>query len=145
MKFLVMHGPNLNRLGKRRPEKYGHHTLADITDDLEKTAKELGAEADHVQSNTEGELVDWLHDRQDAADGVVLNPAGLTYYGWSLHDALQDTGLPVAVVHIGQFWAYEKGRRPDIFAELATIHLTGAGWRGYQLALRALHDKITAT
>ncbi|MGK3206148.1 type II 3-dehydroquinate dehydratase [Amycolatopsis sp. MEPSY49] len=144
MKFLIMHGPNINRLGKRWPEKYGHHTLADITADVDTTARALGVEVDHVQSNTEGDLVGWLHDRQDTADGVVLNPAGLTYYGWSLHDGLHDAGLPIAIVHIGQFWAYERGRRPDIFAELATIHLTGAGWRGYQFALRALHGKISA-
>lgn len=93
---------------------------------------------DYVRSNAEGDLAS-----STAAHGIVINPTGLTYYGWLLHDPLHDTGLPIAIVHIRQFRAYEKGHRPDIFAELATIHLTRAGWHGYQFALRALHGKIS--
>ncbi|MCU1417511.1 MAG: hypothetical protein JWP32_1685 [Schumannella sp.] len=144
MKYLILNGPNINRLGLRNPAKYGTTTLAEITADLDRHAATLGVELDHVQSNHEGDLIDWLHERQDAADGIVVNPAGLTYYGWSLYDALMDTGLPIAVVHIATFWAYEKGKRPDIFADLATVHLSGAGWAGYRHALSALHERITA-
>ena len=140
MKILVLQGPNLNRLGRRNPEKYGRQTLADIEADIELCAAELGVQAEQFQSNHEGELLDWLHARQDHEDAIIVNPAGLTYYGWSLYDALCDTRLPIAIVHIAQFWSHEKGRRPDIFADLATVHVAGLGWQGYRHALQALVD-----
>lgn len=142
MKFLIMHGPNLNRLGVRKPEKYGHATLDDITADVDATAMELSVETEHFQSNHEGDLVSWLHQHQDSADAVIINPAGLTPYGYSLLDALRETGLPVVIVHLSQFLAIDGKERTDIFADSATSYIAGAGWHGYGLAVRAIHGKL---
>jgi 3-dehydroquinate dehydratase II len=142
MNYLVIQGPNLNRLGKRDPRRYGDQTLADIEADIDAAAEELGVTVAHVQSNHEGHLVDWLHERQDDLDGgIVVNPAALCLYGWSLRTALCDTGLPVAVVHISQLHAYEPVPKLDIFADMAAVYIAGAGWRGYRYALEALHAK----
>ena len=138
MRAAVLHGPNLNRLGVRRPEKYGRATLDDITHHVDETAERLGASAVHVQSNHEGDLVGFLHDRQHELDAIVVNPAGLSAYGYSLLDAVRDTGLPFAVVHISEWHAIDAKERHDIFASSATVYLAGAGWRGYSLALEAL-------
>ncbi|MFF4476859.1 type II 3-dehydroquinate dehydratase [Streptomyces sp. NPDC001520] len=142
MRAAVLHGPNLNRLGKRRPDKYGQTTLADIERDIDDTAARLGIAAEHFQSNHEGSLIDWLHERQDGLDLIVVNPAGLTPYGYSLLDALNDTGLPIGVVHISPFGAMDGRTRQDIFAASATVYASGMGWRGYSHALEALSTKI---
>lgn len=138
MRLAVLHGPNLNRLGKRNPAKYGSATLDDIVRDVDDTARRLGVTALHFQSNHEGMLIDWLHQRQDEIDAIVINPAGLTAYGYALLDAVRDTGHPFAVVHISQWYAHDGLERTDIFARSAAICLAGAGWRGYSLALEAL-------
>src|SRR5215212_2847449 len=105
MRLAVLHGPNLNRLGRRQPEKYGTATLDDVVGDIDATAQRLGVAVLHFQSNHEGALVEWLHARCDDIDGIVINPAGLSAYGYSLLDALRDTGHPFAVVHISQWHA----------------------------------------
>lgn len=138
MQLAILHGPNLNRLGDRRPDKYGVATLDDITEDVNATATRLDVTALHFQSNYEGALTEWIHDRQAAIDGYVVNPAGLASYGYAWLDALRDTDRPFAVVHISQWHAWDGRDRTDIFAGDATVYLTGAGWRGYSLALEAL-------
>jgi 3-dehydroquinate dehydratase II len=142
MRIAILHGPNLNRLGKRRPEKYGTVTLAGITVDVDDTARRLGVEAVHFQSNHEGELIDWVHAHLDTIDGIVINPAGLSPCAYSLLDAIRDTEHPFAVVHISQWHAIDGKERTDIFANSATVYLAGAGWRGYALAVDALAGKI---
>jgi 3-dehydroquinate dehydratase II len=138
MQLAILHGPNLNRLGERRPDKYGVATLDDITADVDATAARLDVTTLHFQSNYEGALTEWIHDRQAAIDGYVVNPAGLASYGHAWLDALRDTDRPFAVVHISQWHAWDGRDRTDIFAGAATVYLTGAGWRGYSLALEAL-------
>lgn len=138
MQLAILHGPNLNRLGERRPGKYGVATLEDITTDVDATAARLDVTALHFQSNYEGALTGWIHDRQTDIDGYVVNPAGLASYGYAWLDALRDTDRPFAVVHISQWHAWDGRDRTDIFAGAATVYLTGAGWRGYSLALEAL-------
>lgn len=143
MRIAVLNGPNINRLGRRRPDKYGTTTLADITADVDATAARLGVTAVHLQSNHEGELVEFIHDHQDGWAAIVLNPAGLTPAGWSLLDAVRDTELPFAVVHISQFLAIDGKERPDIFADTATTYISGAGWRGYSIAVEVLVGRLT--
>jgi 3-dehydroquinate dehydratase-2 len=139
MHFLALQGPNLNRLGTRKPERYGRRTLAEIQADMDLRARELGATLAHVQSNSEGALIDWLQERQDGADGMILNPAGLTNYGRSLRDALDDTEKPVAIVHISTVHNREAWRVNDVFAEIASAgYVMGLGWRGYLVAIEAL-------
>ncbi|MEV0070989.1 type II 3-dehydroquinate dehydratase [Amycolatopsis sp. NPDC050768] len=142
MRIAVLHGPNLNLLGARRPEKYGTTTLAEITADVDQTAAQWGATAVHYQSNHEGALVDWVHAHRDAVDAIVINPAGLTPVAYSLLDAIRDTDRPFAVVHISQWHALDGKERNDIFAPLAAVYLAGAGWHGYALAVEALVFKV---
>ena len=138
MIFAILHGPNLNRLGERSPAKYGTATLAEVDRHIEKTAARLGVHSAHFQSNHEGHLIDWLHERHRDLAGIVINPAGLSPYGYSLLDAIRDTQLPFAVVHISQWHAFDGKERTDIFAGSASVYIAGAGWRGYALALDAL-------
>jgi 3-dehydroquinate dehydratase-2 len=142
MKVAVLQGSNLNRLGRRNPQKYGHVTLAEITADLEKTAAELGVDLDHLQSNSEAALIDFIHANQDGWHGIVINPAGFSAAGYPLLDAVRDTDLPYAVVHISQWHAIDAKERTDVFAGTATVYVAGAGWRGYSLALDAIVHRI---
>jgi 3-dehydroquinate dehydratase-2 len=144
MQIAVLHGSNLNRLGVRRPDKYGRTTLAEITSHVDDTATRLGARVVHHQSNHEGDLVEFVHDHQHDWAGIVLNPAGFSSSGYSLLDAVRDTGHPFAIVHISQWHAVDGRERTDIFATSATTYVAGAGWRGYSLALEALVHKIRA-
>jgi 3-dehydroquinate dehydratase II len=138
MHVAVLNGPNLNRLGSRRPDRYGRRTLDDIVADVEKTAARLGVRVSHVQSNHEGALLDWLHEHLGDLDALIVNPAGLTPYGRPLYDALSDAGLPVVVVHITQLYRYYGNDTPDLFRDLATAYIAGLGWRGYVVALEHL-------
>jgi 3-dehydroquinate dehydratase-2 len=142
MKIAVLHGSNLNRLGKRNPQKYGHATLADITADLDKTAAELGVDITHRQSNSEADLIDFIHDEQEEWQGIVINPAGFSSAGYPLLDAVRDTGHPFAVIHISQWHAIDAKERVDIFASTAAVYIAGAGWRGYSLALDSIVHKV---
>lgn len=137
----VLNGPNMNRLGKRRPDRYGHQTLNDIVADLRETAGRLGAEITHFQSNHEGALVDWLHEHQDGLQALIVNPAGLTPYGRPLHDALGDTGLPVAIVHVTQLYRHYGTDSQDLFRDIAFVYIAGLGGRGYGVALEHLHAR----
>jgi len=142
MKVAVLHGSNLNRLGRRNPAKYGRHTLDDITADVEKTADALGVQVVHRQSNSEADLVDFVHAHQDDWAGIIVNPAGFSSIGYPLLDALRDTDLPFAVVHISQWHAIDGKERVDIFASSAAVYIAGAGWRGYSSALEAIAHEI---
>lgn len=138
LKLVVIHGPNLNRLGKRDPARYGSKTLAEVNADIEAAAQDLNAQVEVVQSNHEGDLVDWLHERVDEIDGIVINPASLTPYGRSLAQAVGESGLPVAVVHISSVYKTAKPGRVDLFAEVADAVITGIGTHGYTVALEHL-------
>ena len=145
LKLLALQGPNLDRLGRRDPTTYGSLTLARVQEAMTEHAAKRGAEIDHVQSNWEGALLDWLHERQDAADAIIVNPAGLTAVGHPLRDALCDAALPLAVVHISNLHARPAPwRRDDIFAPIASVYIAGAGWMGYLWAIDGLLDRIGA-
>lgn len=138
MKILVLHGPNLNLLGRREPHIYGSLTLADVNRKLEELAKELRVELTAFQSNHEGELVDFLHQHIDSAAGAILNPGGLTQYGVSLHDAIKGMPFPVVEVHITNRHAREEWRAHSIISSAAKGTVEGLGWRSYSGALRTL-------
>lgn len=148
-RVLVIQGPNLNRLGKRPAQHYGRQTLEDLTQIIDDAAAERGIDVEHRQSNTEGVLVDWLHERIDDASGVVVNPAGLTFYGDSLRQALLESGLPIAVVHMSNIYSRDDivlkpWRQHDVFADIATAYIAGLGAPGYVVAIDALLEKGTA-
>jgi 3-dehydroquinate dehydratase-2 len=138
VRILVLHGPNLNLFGRREPHIYGTTTLAEINGKLEVLAAELGANLVIVQSNHEGALVDSLHAHIDSADGAILNPAGLTQYGVSLHDAIKAMPFPVIEVHMSNIAAREEWRHHSIISPAVRGTVQGLGWRSYTAALRAL-------
>ena len=141
MQILVLQGPNLTRLGVRKPEVYGTHTLEQIQEAMDRRAGDLGCSLEHFQSNHEGGLIDWLQERQDGCDAIICNPAGLTNYGLSLRDALVETERDLAIVHLSNVHAREQWRRNDVFAEVTNLYIAGLGWRGYVAAVDALHDR----
>lgn len=145
MRILILHGPNLNLFGRREPHIYGTMTLAEINQRLEALAKELKAELVVVQSNHEGVLVDTLHKHIDDADGALLNPAGLTQHGVSLHDAIKAMPFPVLEVHMSNIAAREEWRHHSIISSAVKGTVQGLGWRSYTAALRALVEMVRET
>jgi 3-dehydroquinate dehydratase-2 len=138
MKILVLHGPNLNLFGRREPHIYGKTTLAEINARLEKLAGELGVTLDIVQSNIEGELINFLHQNIDEAQGALVNPAGLTQHGVPLHDAIKAMPFPVLEVHMSNIAAREAWRAHSIISPAVKGTIQGLGPQSYLAALRAL-------
>ena len=142
MKILVLHGPNLNLLGRREPQIYGSMTLAEVNDRLQTEARELKVELEVLQSNHEGDLVDFLHQHIDSAAGAILNPAGLTQFGVSLHDAIKTMPFPVIEVHISNRHQREEWRHHSIISSAVKATVEGLGWRSYTAALRKLVEIV---
>jgi 3-dehydroquinate dehydratase II len=138
LKILVLHGPNLDLLGRREPHIYGRTTLAEIDARLRDLAEEMNAEVESFQSNHEGALLDHLHARLDSVDGCVLNPAALTQHGVGLHDCIKALPFPVVEVHLSNIQTRELWRRHSIVGEAARASVMGLGWRSYTAAFRAL-------
>ncbi len=138
MKILVIHGSNLNMLGKREKALYGDKTLAQIDSLLAEKAQELGAEVLAFQSNSEGALIDFIQGEAAKAEGIIVNPGAYTHYGLSLRDALTDSALPVIEVHLTNIYAREEWRRSSVIAPIARGQISGLGWRGYISALEIL-------
>ena len=141
MKILVLNGPNLNLLGVREPDVYGLETLADLESKLEVEANELGCEVYFRQTNSEDELIGWLHEALKAKSPVVLNPAAFTHYSYALRDAcaaLTSSGVALIEVHISNPHAREQFRQNSVIAAVATGQIAGFGFDSYALALRQL-------
>ena len=138
VKVLVLHGPNLNLFGRREPHIYGTTTLAQINEKLVTLAGELGVTLDILQSNHEGALVDKFHENIDIAAGALLNPAGLTQHGVSLHDAIKAMPFPVLEIHMSNIAAREQWRHHSIISPAVKATIQGLGWRSYTMGLRAL-------
>ncbi len=137
MTVLVLHGPNLNRLGKRQPEVYGTTTLEDVNAQLRDRARELRVDVDCRQSNFEGELIGWVHEAADAGWPVIINPGGLTHTSVALRDALAEVadGAGFVEVHISNVHAREPFRHHSYLSPIAIGVIAGLGTRGYTLAL----------
>jgi 3-dehydroquinate dehydratase-2 len=138
MKILVLHGPNLNLFGRREPHIYGTTTLAEIDEKLRVLSAEFGVELEILQSNHEGDLVDKLHQNIDIAAGALLNPAGLTQHGVSLHDAIKAMPFPVLEIHMSNIAAREEWRTHSIISPAVKATIQGLGWRSYTAGLRAI-------
>jgi 3-dehydroquinate dehydratase-2 len=134
----ILNGPNLNLLGEREPEIYGSQTLSEIMGDAERLGQELGLRVQAFQSNYEGELIERLHEARGKADGLVLNPGGLTHTSVALRDAVAATGLPAIEVHLSNLARREPFRRRSLIAPVAWGSIAGLGPWGYLLAVRAL-------
>src|SRR4051812_3945955 len=142
IELLVLHGPNLNLFGRREPHIYGTTTLAEINDKLAAIAKELDVELETFQSNHEGALVDKFHENIDIASGAMLNPAGLTQHGVSLHDAIKAMPFPVLEIHMSNIAAREEWRHHSIISPAVKATIQGLGWRSYTAGFRALAELI---
>ena len=142
MRILVINGPNMNMLGKRVPEHYGEQTLESIERTLSQKAQELGCEVAFFQSNHEGEIIDFIQKETSASAGILINPGALTHYGYSLHDALADCGLPVVEVHLSNIYAREDWRRQSVIADVTIEQVTGFKSESYSLGLTALTNYI---
>lgn len=140
--ILVLNGPNLNLLGSREPNVYGAATLEDVRADLEALAGDLGTTVELRQTNSEGQLIDWLHAAAaDGARGVVMNPGGLGHTSVALRDAVAAVSVPVVEVHVSNVHARESFRHVCLTAGASVGVITGLGVAGYGLALRYLIER----
>ena len=142
MRILVINGPNLNMLGRRELKHYGADTLELIEQKLAEKGKALGCELIFFQSNHEGSIIDFIQEKADAADGILINPGALTHYGYSLHDALADCGLPVVEVHLSDIHAREKWRQKSVISDVVIKQISGLKAQSYFLGLEALIKHI---
>lgn len=138
MRVLVLHGPNLNRLGKREPQVYGRGTLEELNRKLMELAAELQLELKIFQSNSEGALIDRIQEESGWTDGILINPGAYTHYSYALRDALAGEGLPVVEVHLSNVHQREEFRQQSVIAPIAAGQIMGFGFDSYLLGLRAI-------
>ncbi|MCK0140732.1 type II 3-dehydroquinate dehydratase [Aliiroseovarius sp. F47248L] len=132
----ILNGPNLNLLGKRQPEVYGHETLADVEAQCQKAATSAGLSQKMLQSNHEGQIVDWIQEAREDAAGIIINPAALTHYSIAVLDALNAFDGPVIEVHISQIHKREAFRHKSYVSHRADAVMAGFGTHGYALAMQ---------
>ncbi len=141
MKVLVLHGPNLNLLGQREPDLYGHSTLDQINGKIEVLAAQLGLEVEFYQSNQEGLLIDCIHRARGKYDWIVFNPGAFTHYSYALRDALTATGIKTIEVHLSNIQAREEFRSRSVIAPVCVGQVSGFGVISYYLALYAIFEQ----
>ena len=138
----VLHGVNLSELGRRDSEQYGGVTYQELQVRVGEFGRELDLELRFFQTNHEGHFVERLHRLEGIADGIVLNPGAWTHYAWSIHDALELTGLPAVEVHLSDIHAREDWRGVSVIRELCVASVAGKGVEGYREALTALREHL---
>ena len=136
--ILLIHGPNLNLLGTREPEVYGHATLADHVATVVAAASGHGISVEHVQTNTEGEMVNAIHAANGTAEGIIINAGAFTHYSWAVHDALKSYPGNVVEVHLSNPGAREQFRHVSVLSPVVNGTISGFGGLGYALAVEAL-------
>src|ERR687890_1505304 len=141
-RIAVLHGVNLDALDRRPAEHYGGLTFARLEYKIEQFARELRLEARFFQSNHEGEYVEELHKAGDYADGLLLNPGAWTHYAWSIHDAVELTGLPAVEVHLSDVQAREPFRSISVLEDVCIATVSGQGVEGYRTGLERLREAL---
>lgn len=140
----IINGPNLNMLGLREPDVYGPETISGLEERCRARAQKLGLDISFRQSNLEGELVSWIQESRTAASGLILNAAAYTHTSIAIHDALKVAQLPIIEVHLTNIYKREPFRHHSYVSPVADGVLCGFGGQGYELALDALHQILTA-
>jgi 3-dehydroquinate dehydratase II len=140
----VMHGVNLDQLGRRDPAHYGSMSYEGLERYITEVATELGLGIRFFQTNHEGDFVEHLHRLADLADGIVLNPGAWTHYSYAIHDALEMTGLPAVEIHLSDVDAREEWRRHSVIRDLCIGRVSGKGPEGYREALALLKEALAA-
>ena len=144
MRIAVLNGPNLNLLGQREPEVYGHTSLDEIEAMVREAAGQLGAQIDWFQTNHEGAMVEAVQGLRGRADGALINAAALTHSSLALRDALLAVRIPFVELHLSNIFAREPERRHSVIADLAIGMVTGFGAQSYLLALQGLMGRLRA-
>lgn len=144
MKIMVINGPNLNMLGSREPDVYGEKSYADLEAYIEKYAEEAGVEAVVLQSNGEGEIIDYIQYAMGASDAIIINPGAYTHYSYAIYDALKSVSLPAVEVHISNIHKREEFRHKSVTAPACIGQICGLGFRGYTLAIDYLIENVKA-
>ena len=139
----VMHGVNLDTLGRRDPSVYGSFTLPELEARVAGFARELGLEAAFWQTNHEGEFCEWLHRAGERAHGLLLNPGAWTHYSYAIRDALEVAGLPAVEIHISAIEEREDWRRKSVIRDLCLGHVQGKGVEGYRDGLAMLREAFS--
>ncbi len=135
LKLMVINGPNLNMLGVREPEVYGNQTYADLEAYIEEYGEKLGIEITVLQSNGEGEIIDFIHHALGNFDGIVINPGAYTHYSYAIHDALAAVSVPAVEVHLSNIHKREEFRHKSVTAAACIGQIAGLGFMGYRLAV----------
>jgi 3-dehydroquinate dehydratase-2 len=144
MRILVLHGPNLNRLGRREPEIYGRTTLAELDEQIRALGVSLGVETRHLQSNHEGVLIDAIHAADDDCDGLVFNPGAFTHYSYAIRDAIASIRRPCVEVHLSDIHQREPWRRISVISEVCVDQIVGRGPASYLDGLRLIVERLRA-
>lgn len=141
MKILVVNGPNLNLLGEREPHIYGSESLSDVNAWITAHIISRGHDLSFYQSNHEGQIIDYLHAHRKSADGVVINPGGLTHYSIALRDAIAGCQVPTIEVHISDVHAREDFRKVSVVTDVCLAQISGHGKQGYVEAIEMLANR----
>ena len=144
MKIMVINGPNINMLGVREPGVYGVQSYSDLEEYIEKYAETIGVETVVMQSNSEGDIIDYIHYALGKYDGIVINPGAYTHYSYAIFDALQSVNLPTVEVHISNIHKREEFRQKSVTAPACIGQICGLGFMGYTLAMDYLLKNIEA-
>ena len=138
----VLHGVNLDMLGRRDPEHYGSLTLTELEVKVKRFADGLGLELAFFQTNHEGQFCEWLHRAGETSDGLILNPGAWTHYSWAIRDALEVAGVPAVEVHLSAVDEREEWRRLSVIRDLCFGSVQGKGVDGYREALEMLNERV---
>ena len=142
MKILLINGPNLNMLGNRDKGLYGSYSLETIQDQVVAIGEKVGLEVECFQSNSEGDIIDFLQEKSAESSGVIINPGALTHYSIALRDALVDSNLPVVEVHLSNIYARESWRHISVIAPISLGQISGLGYRSYGLSMWFIADYL---
>ena len=143
MKLLVLNGPNINMLGVREPDIYGRTTYADLVKTIEEVCAREGIEVECLQSNHEGQLVDWIQEAYQRVDGIVMNPAAYTHTSVAILDSLKAVGLPAVEIHISNIYEREEFRHHSYPGMACVKTIYGHGVKGYEEAILFLKDYLS--